>query len=302
MAPGRLEQRRRLPRPASTGIPAPMATDWSDPEQAERELRRRERGEVSGDDSPSDMRLLLGAMHAVLKAQKQTDTQTAGRTEDIATLRGLLAPLEHARSAAQQPAAESGLATQLAQAEGRIAGHVDRLAERVRPVEEAMPQIRELAQTAAATPGELENIKATIERSVGAVRGQTTATNAHTNELKTLKADINETMRATEQGMTGRFAEEAKSVRNVLNETTAVVLSRRRRSRWFWLTLAGVVALAMLAGVWVQWKYAPVPAQDPTGGWRDGIWNDYGPAIRDCILEAIKTGRTVSCPIRPPPS
>ena len=83
-----------------------MATDWSDPEQVERELRRRERGEPSGDDSPSDMRLLLGAMHAVLKAQKQTDTQTASLAEDIATLRGLLARLEDTRSAAQQPAPE----------------------------------------------------------------------------------------------------------------------------------------------------------------------------------------------------
>ena len=278
-----------------------MATDWSDPEQAERELRRRERGEPSDDDSPSDMRLLLGAVHAVLKAQKQTDTQTAGRTEELATMNDLLARVDYALTAAPSPP-ETDIEKRLAEAEGRIAGHVDRLAERVRPVEEAMPQIRELAQSAATTPRELENIKATIERSVRAVRGQTTATNSHTNELKRLKADINETMRATEQGMTGRFAEEAKSVRNVLNETTAVVLSRRRRSRWFWLTLAGVVALAMLAGVWVQWNYAPVPVQDPTGGWRDGIWNDYGPAIRDCILEAIKTGRTVSCPIRPPPS
>ena len=36
-------------------------------------------------------------------------------------------------------------------------------------------------------------------------------------------------------------------------------------------TLAAAIALAMLAGVWVQWRYAPVPAQDPSRGWRDGI-------------------------------
>ena len=269
-----------------------MATDWSDPEQVERELRRRERGEPSGDDSPSDMRLLLGAMHAVLKAQKQTDTQTASLAEDIATLRGLLAPLEHALSAAQQPAAESGLATQLAQAEGRIAGHVDNLAELVRPV--------------AATPKVLENLEAAVRPLAEAVGAQTQATQTNTSYLNRMTVDLKDMVRDAERGMIHRFTEEAKGVREALQENTAVVVKRRRRSRRFWLGLAGAALLGLLAcigaGVWLQSEYGPLPAHDPTGGWRDGIWNDYGPAIRDCILEAIKTGRTVSCPIPPPPS
>ena len=269
-----------------------MADDWSDPEQVERELRRRERGEASGDDSPSDMRLLLGAMHAVLKAQKRTDTQTASLAEDIATLRGLLARLEHARSTAQQPAAGSGLATQLAQAEGRIAGHVDNLAEHVRPV--------------AATPKALENLEAAVRPLAEAVRAQTRATEANTSYLDRMTADLNDMVRDAERGMIHRFAEEAKGVREALQEATAVVLKRRRRSRRFWLSLAGAGLLGLLvcigAGVWLQWMYEPIPPQDPTGGWRDYIWEEFGSTLKDCIVKMRETGGPVDCRLSPPRS
>ena len=271
-----------------------MATDWSDPEQVERELRRRERGEPSGDDSPSDMRLLLGAMHAVLKAQKQTDTQTASLAEDIATLRGLLAPLERTLSTAQQPAAESGLATQLAQAEGRIAGHVDNLAELVRPV--------------AATPKALENLEAAVRPLAEAVRAQTQATQTNTSYLNHMTVDLKDMVRDAERGMIHRFAEEAKGVREALQENTAVVVKRRRRSRRFWLGLAGAALLGLLAcigaGVWLQSEYGPLPAHDPTGGWRGYIWRQYGSAILDCKRKAEAAGRPVDCrlSVPPPPS
>ena len=61
-----------------------MANDWSDPEQVERELRRRERAEAPGADAPSDMRLLIAAVHAVVEAHNRTDTRTAALAEDIA--------------------------------------------------------------------------------------------------------------------------------------------------------------------------------------------------------------------------
>ena len=269
-----------------------MATDWSDPEQAERELRRRERGEPSDDDSPSDMRLLLGAMHAILKAQKQTDTQTATLAEDIATLRGLLAPLEHALSAAQQPAAESGLATQLAQAEGRIAGHVDNLAELVRPV--------------AATPKALENLEATVRPLAEAVRAQTQATQTNTSYLNHMTVDLKDMVRDAERGMIHQFAEEAKGVREALQENTAVVVKRRRHSRRFWLGLAGGVLFGLLvcigAGVWLQSKYGPLPAHDPTGGWRGYIWEQFGSTLQDCIVKMRETGGPVDCRLSPPRS
>ena len=281
-----------------------MATDWSDPEQVERELRRRERGEAPAGDSPSDMRLLLGAMHSVLEAHKRTDTQTASLAEDIATLRGLLDRLERARSA-RQPEAESGLATRLAEAEGRIAGHVDSLVESIRPVRDAWPDIETLARTAASTPERLERLSAGVQRSGEAAHAQNEAIRANTDRLTKLVAHLDKKLPALERSMTDRFAEEAKGVRGTLQETAAVVRTRRRRTRRFWLGLVGAVLLGLLvcvgAGVWVQSEYGLLPAHDPTRGWRDGIWNDYGPVIKDCILEARKTKRHVDCRLSPSP-
>ena len=272
-----------------------MATDWSDPEQVERELRRREK-ELSGDDSRSDMRLLLGAMLAVLKTQKQTATQTATLAEDIATLRGLLARLEEARSAVRQPEAESGLATRLAEAEGRIAGHVDNLAERVRPL--------------AAAPKALEDLQAAVGPLAEAVRAQTRAVEASTSYLNTMSVELKDMVRDADLGMRHRFAEEANGVRAALNGTTAVVLKRRRHARMFRLRIAGGVLLGLLLcvglgvglGVWLQSKHELVEAHDPTGGWRDYIWQQYGSAILDCKREAQEAERQVDCrlPVTPP--
>ena len=269
-----------------------MMTDWSDPEQVERELRRRERGEPSGDDFGSDMRLLLGAVHAVLEAQKQTDTQTAVLTEDIATLRGLLARLEHARSAGERPAGDSGLAQQLAEAEGRIAGHVDNLAELVRPV--------------AATPKAIEDLEAAVRTLAEAARAQTQATEANTSYLNRMTVDLKDMVRDAESGMIHRFAEEAKGVREALQETTAVVLKRRRRSRRFWLGVAGGVLLGLLVcvglGVFLQSRYGLVEAHDSTGGWRDYIWQEFGSTLVDCIVRMRETRGPVDCRLSPPRS
>ena len=269
-----------------------MANDWSDPEQVEREFERRERGEPPGDDAPSDMRLLLAAMLAVLKAQKRTDTQTDTLAEDIAALRGLLARFEPARSAAPQPAAESGLATQLAQAEGSITGHVDNLAELVRPV--------------AATPKALENLEAAVRPLAEAVRAETRATEANTSNLDHMAVELKDMVRDAERGMIHRFAEEAKGVRDALQEATAVVVKRRRHSTRFRLRLAGGVLFGLLvcigAGVWLQSKYGPLPAHDPTGGWRDHIWEEFGSTLKDCIVNMRETAGPVDCRLSPPPS
>ena len=190
----------------------------------------------------------------MLKAQKQTETNIASLTEDIATVRGLLARPEHARSAAQQPAPESGLATQLAQAEGRIAGHVDNLAELVRPV--------------AATPKALKDLEAAVRPLAEAVRAETRATKANTSYLNRMTLDLKDMVRDADLGMRHRFAEEAKGVREALQEATAVVVKRRRRSIRFWLGLAGAVLFGLLVcvglGVWLQSEYGPLPAYDPT--------------------------------------
>ena len=268
-----------------------MASDWSDPEKVERELERRERGEPPGADAPSDMRLLLAAMLAVLKAQKRTDTQTATLTEDIATLRGLLDQREPARSAGDQPAPESGFAQQLAEVEGRIAGHVDNLAERVRAF--------------ASTPKALKKLEVALITLVEAVRGQTHVNEANTSSLDRMTVDLKDMVRDAEKRILHRSAEDAQGVRETLQENTAVVRTRRRRSRRFWLGLAGAVLLGLLVcfglGVWLQSKYGLAPAHDPTGGWRDYIWQEYGSAILDCKRKAQASGRPSDCPLSVPP-
>ena len=268
-----------------------MANDWSDPERVERELERRERGEPPDGDAPSDMRLLLAAMHAVLKAQNRTGTRTDTLTEDIATLRGVLDLHEPARSVEDQPAAESGLAQQLAEAEGRIAGQVDILAERVRAV--------------ADTPKTLEDLAAAVRTLDEAVRAQTVVAEGSSSFMDRMSMDLKDMVRDADLGMRHRFADEAKGVREALQETAAVVRTRRSRSRRFWLGLAGAVLLGLLVcfglGVWLQSKYGLAPAHDPTGGWRDYLWQQYGSAIVDCKRKAEAAGRPFDCRLSVPP-
>ena len=255
-----------------------MANDWSDPEQVERELRRRERAEAPGDDAPSDMRLLLAAMHAVLEAQKRTGTQTDTLTEDIAALRGLLDRREPACSAEDAPASESALAQRLAEAEGRIAGHVDHLAERVRDV--------------AGTPKALENFSAAVRTLDEAVRAQTRVTEANASFMDRMSVDLKDMVRDADLGMRHRFAEVAKGVRDALQETAAVVLKRRRRDGMSRLSIAVGALLVVLfcvgGGVWLQSEHGLAPAHDPTGGWRDYIWNQYGSAVQGLRAQSAR--------------
>ena len=264
-----------------------MASDWSDPDEVERELERRERGEPPAAGAPSDMGLLLGAMRAVLEAQKRTDTLT----EDIAAQRGLLDQREPASAAEDQPAAESGLAQQLAEAEGRIAGHVDNLAERVRDV--------------ADTPKTLKNLAAAVRSLDEAVRGQTQVTKASASHLDRMSVDLEDMVRNAELRILHQSSKEAKGVREALQETAAVVRTRRGRSRRFRLYLAGAALLGLLVcvglGVWLQSKHGLLPMRDSTGGWRDYVWESYGSAIKDCKRKAQASGRPFDCRLSVPP-
>ena len=113
-------------------------------------------------------------------------------------------------------------------------------------------------------------------------------------------------VRDADLGMRHRFAEEAKGVREALQEATAVVVKRRRRSIRFWLGLAGAVLFGLLVcvglGVWLQSEYGPLPAYDPTGGWRGYIWEEFGSTLQDCIVKMRETGGPVDCRLSPPRS
>ena len=100
------------------------------------------------------------------------------------------------------------------------------------------------------------------------------------------------------------FASERKDRREGFKEVVDTVRTRRRRTMRFWLGLAAAFLIAMLAslagGVWIQWEHEPLSPKDPTGGWRDYIWDEYGGTIHDCIVEMRETGSAIDCRLLPP--
>ena len=279
-----------------------MANDWSDPQAVERELARRAREAPNGEDALPEPERMLRAVHAVLESQRAARADIARLAEELATVRACLARREGRPPAEEEAAGGPALATQLAEAEGRLSAQVANLKSHVQAVGDALPELRALADSAAATP---EALRATVAPLAEAVRGHTLENRSRQGFLSGLKVELEDMVKDSKTALTQRFAEEAKHVREALEENTAVVRRRHRRSRRFRLGLAGAVLLALLGcaalGVWLQARYHVLPAHDPTRGWRDGIWNDYGLQIRDCILEARESGRAVRCPIAPPP-
>ena len=77
-----------------------------------------------------------------------------------------------------------------------------------------------------------------------------------------------------------------------LAATVAVNVTDRRRKRWQWRrdVVAGVVALALgaAAGAGVQSRHPILTQYDPTRGWKDHFWGQYGEAFLDCFKKARK--------------
>ena len=73
--------------------------------------------------------------------------------------------------------------------------------------------------------------------------------------------------------------------------------SHGHRRRWTLPGLALAVALPafFLFGVLVEQQFMIIPIDDPTGGWRGYIWDNYGNKIADCARQATKTNRVVKC-------
>ena len=72
---------------------------------------------------------------------------------------------------------------------------------------------------------------------------------------------------------------------------------RGYRLWWSALALAVVVPAFFLLGVLVQLQFEIVPPHDPSGGWSRHIWDNYGPTIAECAMEAKRTDRAVKCSI-----
>ena len=49
-----------------------------------------------------------------------------------------------------------------------------------------------------------------------------------------------------------------------------------------------LVVLGFGGGVLIEREFEIVPLKDSTGGWRDHVWDRYGDAIADCVIDARK--------------
>ena len=70
---------------------------------------------------------------------------------------------------------------------------------------------------------------------------------------------------------------------------------RGYRLWWSALALAVVVPAFFLLGVLVELQFEIVPRYDTSGGWSRHIWDNYGPTIAECAMEAKRTDRAVKC-------
>ena len=101
----------------------------------------------------------------------------------------------------------------------------------------------------------------------------------------------------------GTRQQEAQAVADRLEEAIADYTADLRRAagherrRWTWpgLALAVAVPAFFLLGVLVEQQFTIIPLDDPTGGWRGYIWNNYGDQVADCARQATKTNRVVKC-------
>ena len=140
------------------------------------------------------------------------------------------------------------------------------------------------------------------------VKDDGTRLNAGTRKLleitRKLTAHADET-RSLIDGLSaaGTRQQEAQAVADRLEEAIADYTADLRRAagherrRWTWpgLALAVAVPAFFLLGVLVEHQFAIIPPDDPTGGWRGYIWDNYGDQVTDCARQATKTNRVVKC-------
>ena len=62
--------------------------------------------------------------------------------------------------------------------------------------------------------------------------------------------------------------------------------------------MAAAFPVALLLGILVEHEFQIIPADDPTGGWRSHVWDNYGLTIVACPVEARRVDGEVDCPPR----
>ena len=72
---------------------------------------------------------------------------------------------------------------------------------------------------------------------------------------------------------------------------------RRGWRRWVALAMAAAVPAFLLHSVLLELEFQVIPLHDPSGGWREIIWHEYGRQIVDCEVEARRIDAKVECPL-----
>ena len=66
--------------------------------------------------------------------------------------------------------------------------------------------------------------------------------------------------------------------------------------RWAAIVAVAVAAPAcVVAGAFVEQEWRVLPIEDPTGGWRGHIWENYGKDIMGCVQQGFKDGSSFTC-------
>ena len=74
--------------------------------------------------------------------------------------------------------------------------------------------------------------------------------------------------------------------------------AERQLRRWLpGLALAVAAPAFLLLGVLIEQQFLIVPLNDPSRGWSGHIWDNYGPTIANCVMEAKRKNQVVKCPL-----
>ena len=247
----------------------------------EEELRRRER--AAPRDPPSAPRGGVSGM-----APREPDSRTPPSA-----------------ATAQPPLNREDLRRLLAETEGRLAAGIDAVAERALPTSEILKEIRDhdaregrVADNAADPPLNREDLRRLLAETEGRLAAGIDAAAERALPASEALKEIRD--RAAREGrVADNVADLQESLRKEIASRTRGRTGRRAflRRAVLALAVAATATASLYAGALLQRDQEVLETADPSNGWRDYLWDRYGPELRDCVVAARRAGRTMRCEI-----